>query len=439
MVAGMGTEGSNRPELDVVLKSDARRLASILFNGDYGPSIFLKRATVYGSMESFALEAGLMSRSVGLPVTLVMLLCVACVSKPTPWAPDGSDAMVPTVDQVSADSTAEAFSPDLSSIDDLRTASDLPRGDGDSGDGGLEVDVDGENISPCGPGCGELESCLEIDGALARCLGEMVEVPAGQFWMGCNEPLDPWCKCPGDECDYHPVDVPGFAIGATEVTNQRYAEFLSWLESEGKSNKCTYDGADFDCVDSSDAGSQLVAVAGVWSAIPGKERFPVVEVTWYGAYAYCHWAGRRLPTESEWEKAARGGCDFHSNCEEESYIWPWGNSFPQECDGTTAVYADCNCEGSICAVATHPDGTSVYHVHDLAGNVSEWLQDWYRPGYAGAPDDGSAWESPATTERALRGGGPDSSGVVFLRVSSRSHYSPASSFGFIGFRCAESL
>jgi eukaryotic-like serine/threonine-protein kinase len=370
-------------------------------------------------------------------LALLITLPGACVSEPTPWAPDGGDTAIPVVDIWLADGAIEA-SPGDSLVDSETVAVPDSSGAEVAEVGGVDMEVAPEDgvVSPCGPSCGALEECLEYDGT-NRCLGEMVEVPAGSFWMGCNEAVDPWCKCPGEECDYHEVEVPGFDIDATEVTNQRYADFLNWLESEGKSNKCTYDGAEFDCVDSSDAGSQTVVEDGVWGAVPGKEKFPVVEVSWYGAYAYCQWADKRLPSESEWEKAARGGCDQYVECAAESAVWPWGNSFPEKCDDLTAVYAGCNCKGKTCPVGTHPSGASPYQAHDLAGNVGEWVQDWYHAGYAGAPSDGGPWEMPETAERAVRGGGFDYSGVVFLRTSSRLQFAPSSSFGFIGFRCAK--
>ncbi|MBI2373431.1 MAG: SUMF1/EgtB/PvdO family nonheme iron enzyme [Deltaproteobacteria bacterium] len=207
---------------------------------------------------------------------------------------------------------------------------------------------------------------------------EMVRVPAGEFFMGCNEELDR--ECPSNERPGRKVTVDAFRIDKVEVT-------------VGAFGAC--------------------ARAGVCQAARGAQgeaTHPVVGVDWTQADAYCRWSGRRLPTEAEWEKAARGT---------DARIFPWGDvlaaqraNLAGEEDGFVRT----------APVGSFPLGSSQYGALDMSGNVMEWTSDWL--GESGS-------------NRAARGGGWTSKGPD-ARASSRSGFEPSFHHVYLGFRCAQS-
>ncbi len=222
----------------------------------------------------------------------------------------------------------------------------------------------------------------------------MVAVPAGVFVMGSSEGLE-------DERPAHEVDLPAFQIDQTEVTN---AQFALFAESTGYQTQAEESGSPKTWRDE-------------WQT--GEEDFPVVRVSWADAIAYCEWAGKYLPTEAEWEKAARGP---------DAYTFPWGNDYdPAKVNGK-----DSGIRGPV-AVSSYPDGASPYGALNMAGNVREWTAD---PGYL--PYAGNSVGSPYYGEdlRVLRGGGwfdvADD-----LRTTRRNPTSPEAANWDIGFRCAQ--
>jgi formylglycine-generating enzyme required for sulfatase activity len=258
-----------------------------------------------------------------------------------------------------------------------------------------------------------------------------VFVSEGNFQMGC-EPDD--TQCQNVESPRHEVWLSAYYIDTYEVTNESYAEFLTW-----HGNDCE----GYECVDADDLDLRLSESGGIWSVDSGFEDHPLVHVTWYGAKAYCEAQDKRLPTEAEWEKAAKGAA--------EHYIYPWGDIWianaanysnsgdPFDDDGTTPVgYYDGSDHGGTYQTT---DGRSRYGAHDMAGNVWEWVNDWYTYEYYDeySPD---AWpndpQGPDTgTNRVQRGGSGDSSdGGLNLRASNRSGASPGSTYGLYGFRCS---
>jgi formylglycine-generating enzyme required for sulfatase activity len=174
-----------------------------------------------------------------------------------------------------------------------------------------------------------------------------------------------------------------------------------------------------------DANSGYVRIlqsGGQWVPQSGYADHPVMEVSWYGAQAYCQWVGGSLPTEAQWEKAARGP---------DRRTYPWGEGI--SCD--LANYA--GCVGGTTTVGSYPRGASPYGALDLAGNVWEWVLDWYSETFYGiSPYENP--QGPSTGDyRVLRGGGWD---LVdwYLRTSHRSGDNPDATYYSLGFRCARS-
>ncbi|HBY09450.1 MAG TPA: hypothetical protein DEH22_17335 [Chloroflexi bacterium] len=236
-------------------------------------------------------------------------------------------------------------------------------------------------------------------------------VPAGEFLMGST---DQSLGSDYDEKPQHPVFLDAFWIDQTEVTNAMFAVFLNEMGNQVEGHAAWLDTIDEDVL--------LAQIDGIWQPKKETSDFPAVEVTWYGARAYCDWAGRRLPTEAEWEKAARG-TDARS--------YPWGEE--QDCSKAQVA----NCHSVLTDVGSKPSGMSPYGIFDMAGSVWEWVADWYAEDYYAispannptGPEDGSA--------RALRGGSYDYN-WKHARTADRRLNGPANSMNDYGFRCVQS-
>ena len=236
---------------------------------------------------------------------------------------------------------------------------------------------------------------------------DMVPVPAGVFLMGSN-------NGPDDERPQHKVDLGAFLIDRAKVTNGAFALFLNAVGPRGPRGENYFD------VDDNDA--RIHRRDGTWRADPGHERHPVVEVSWPGAVAYCAWLGKRLPTEAEWEKAARGT---------DGRKYPWGNDAP---DHTRAHFgAGWN---DLRPVGSLVKGASPYGALDMAGNGWEWVSSVYRP-YPYQPNDGRE-DLTAQQVRGTRGGGHDSRASELTTTHRGRHVSrnPRGGHHNIGFRCA---
>ena len=155
------------------------------------------------------------------------------------------------------------------------------------------------------------------------------------------------------------------------------------------------------------------------TSIEGKDDHPVTQVSYNDALAYCEWKGKDLPTEAQWEKAARGS---------EGNEYPWGNSEP---DDTLANYDDII--GTTTAVDLYQKGRSAYGVYDMAGNVNQWCKDFYATGER-EPENPTG---PAGGKEHVVKGGSFIVGVENLRAAHRDRYEPNYSSYLFGFRCAK--
>ena len=297
----------------------------------------------------------------------------------------------------------------------------------------------------CGGSCGNCnattEDCTDVSTGGRTCAPLRVEIPAGNFWMGCN-------NCPGSTvndtgCDehehpYHEVYLDTYEIDRTEVTAAQYLACKN-------------------------AGGCSAVVHGVVNGshetyeVPGKEDHPVNYVSWSQAEDYCQWVGKELCTEAQWEKGARAGCEHNggaSSCKAQSRKYPWGNDVP-----TCSLAVMTGCDGytqPVCSLS--PAGDSPYGLCGMAGNVTEWTADWYKHNYycdgdaasgdeyctecGSWPGSPNAWDSPFCTIISGSGriarGGCFGSIAVLLRVSERDAIAPSTVVACLGFRCCRS-
>ncbi len=236
---------------------------------------------------------------------------------------------------------------------------------------------------------------------------EMIKIPAGPFVMGSDSGHV-------DERPAHTVNLVEFAIDRLPVTNAQFADFLNSAGLTGPSGEKLFDHDDPD--------ARIHHRDSRWIADAGAERHPVVEASWAGASAYCAWRYARLPTDAEWEKAARG---------QKGRRFPWGNEAPDiQRARFGAGWHD------TAPVDAHPAGASPYGVLDMAGNAWEWVSSAYRP-YPYRAEDGREDRTPGPI-RATRGGGQDSAADEITTTQRGRNLSrnPAAGHHNIGFRCS---
>ena len=286
---------------------------------------------------------------------------------------------------------------------------------------------------------GEVEeetSDAEIIGEVvesAVTIHEMVLVPAGEFIMGSNSGRS-------HEQPVHTVYLDGFYIDKYEVTNAQFRRFVEKTGHITTAESLGRNGGSY--VWTGEAPSYWNWVSRVWwnapkgpgSDLTGLMDHPVVHVSWYDARDYCAWAGLRLPTEAEWEKAARGT---------DGQTYPWG----EEIDRLNANYGvgddnppyygpdDSDGYSSTSPVGNYPEGVSPYGAYDMAGNLSEWVADWYVEDYYSKSPERNPKGPGNGTKRVLRGGSwPNNpNGLYTWR---RLPYDPMETFPEFGFRCA---
>ncbi len=250
--------------------------------------------------------------------------------------------------------------------------------------------------------------------ACQRVPEKMVAIPAGDFIMGSNEEdrdeksaeygiMKPWFK---DENPERRVHLPLYYLDQYEITNSDYRTFI---QDTGRRPPPDWANGQFP---------------------PNRGRHPVIHVAWEDANAYCLWAGKRLPTEAEWEKAARGP---------NGPIYPWGDSFdPARANLNDQV-------GNTTEVGQYETGKSPYGVYDMIGNVWEWTADWYKP-YPGSSDTsdsfgerfkvirGNSWAGIGHYPREVY----NEIKMHNSRASFRLFLAPTGFVNDLGFRCAKS-
>jgi formylglycine-generating enzyme required for sulfatase activity len=233
----------------------------------------------------------------------------------------------------------------------------------------------------------------------------MISIPTGKFTMGSDD-----ADSSPDEKPISKIYVAAFQMGKYEVTNEQYARFLN--SNGGR----TEDESGDVWVDATDPTFQLQKQAGRWKPKAGQERHPVVDVTWFGSAAYADWAGARLPTEAEWEKAARGT---------DGRKYPWGSKWDSRKG---------NFRGSAAPVGSFPGDVSPYGCMDMGGNIDEWVSSQYRP-YPYRSTDGRESLYDSDTARVIRGGifGVN---TTLGRTAFRLSLEPGSRNHLLGFRLA---
>jgi len=236
---------------------------------------------------------------------------------------------------------------------------------------------------------------------------DWVFIEGGTFEMGWEDTA----ASENDERPVHEVTVKDFYIARTEVTLAQYEL----------------------CIEASVCTGPLFEHWRCNMGIAYREDHPMNCINWEQAGQFCEWAGGRLPTEAEWEFAARS--------RGQKRMYPWGDEHGT-CDyatmSTLELGEGCG-EETTWPVCSRPDGNTEQDLCDMAGNVNEWCMDWYHKNYEGAPDDGSAWQLPEGSKRIVRGGSVFTETYALRTTSRFSKFPlrPPENYvkGTLGFRC----
>jgi len=249
----------------------------------------------------------------------------------------------------------------------------------------------------------------------------MVSVPAGEFIMGCNSEVDK--RCYDNEHPVHTVKLSEYKIDKYEVTAGEYKKCID-------AGNCNNKNADEPHYEAS-----VNDECNIYAADKGNH--PMNCVSWFGAKAYCEWVGKKLPTEAQWEKAARGT---------QGLKYPWGNEPEANCEyAVISVYNSetddydngCGKDGTW-IVGSKEKGKSPYGVYDMIGNVEEWVDDYYAENYY----ENSPLENPAGPDsgehHSIRSGSfSDNTDTWSIRASARNDDTPESDRPSLGFRCVK--
>ena len=275
-----------------------------------------------------------------------------------------------------------------------------------------------------------LGHAVPLQQSVGRETNGMVWIPSGAFYMGSTNGL-------ADEAPQHLVTIQGFWMDKFEVTNDEFEKFIkatSYITASEKTSNPSNGGADWRHPD------------GPGSNLDGKGKLPVVHVTWDDAVAYTKWKGKRLPTEAEWEYAARGGLDRQpyiwgrDNSESNRYANLWQGKFPNENTALDGFKA-------LAPVGSFP--ANAYGLYDMAGNAAEWCHDWYRADYyASAPPtnppgpETSVDPAESSVPKRIVRGGSYLCAVPECRdylPAVRSKAAPTTGEKDIGFRCVATV
>ena len=243
----------------------------------------------------------------------------------------------------------------------------------------------------------------------------MVLIPAGTFWMGCNAAKD--SSCQDNEKPQHKVTLSAYYMDLTETTVGQYKA----------------------CVDAGVCTAPSAAQPADHATYPGLRNNPVNNVTWTQAQQYCQWrgVGFDLPTEAQWEMAARGSCEKNGSaaddagCAAAMRTYPWGEAV------ASASYAVMTGSWATAAVGSKPAGDSPYGLHDMAGNVWEWSRDWYGEKYYSSSPATDPLNSVSDSYRVGRGGSRYID-AVSLRAGFRTYDTPSDADDYLGMRCMRS-
>lgn len=255
---------------------------------------------------------------------------------------------------------------------------------------------------------------------------EMLPVAGGSLKVGATD--EQAAVALSNEKPSHEVDITSFQMSKYEITNAQFAIFLS-SRNVGSGGYCTTSEGSMTVIKSFERGLKYNAASQKWVVAKEFENVPVVNVTWYGASEFCKWAGGRLPTEAEWEYAARGGqsaskpnCLYSGSNDADLVAWyklPGGQSNPVMLGGIK-----------------RPNELGLY---DMSGNVREWVNDWYNSYYPelqknpqGMTNEEAKYAS--LNKKVIRGGGWANPDAKMLRVSARDASDPTYPSGSLGFR-----